>query len=92
MIVLVANIYLIANLAHPEDTKIGKLWISRIVVYSGFVVCFLSVLIVFQDVDANKHNKLLSLDEIKEFEVAHQASQDVTIAKVDTKFAGVWLF
>ena len=83
MIVLVANIYLIANLAHPEDTKIGKLWISRIVVYSGFVVCFLSVLLVFQDVDANKHNKIPTIEEIN--------NKDITIKKVDTHFADVWL-
>jgi hypothetical protein len=87
MIVLVANIYMMANLSHPNDTKFGKSWIARIFVYVGAVLVQLPVIFVFQDVNANKHINILS----KEDYILNNGT-DLVLDKVHTEFGDVWLY
>ena len=81
MIVAVANIYLMANLSHPNDTNIGKSWAARIAVYIGLTLVCLPVIFVFLDVDANKHNAIYEVDHWKAMN-----GTDFTVDKVHHEF------
>ena len=50
LIVFVANIYTIANKAHPNDTKFAKMWTTKIVVWIGFCMQYIPLLVVNMDV------------------------------------------
>jgi hypothetical protein len=52
-IILVGNLFLIANLAHPNDTCFGKWWVNRIVIWAGFTILYTPLLLVNLDVKSN---------------------------------------
>jgi hypothetical protein len=47
MIIFVANIYFMANLSHPNDTKFGKSWSARIFVFTGLSLVLIPIIYVF---------------------------------------------
>lgn len=48
-------IYLIADLAHPEDTDFGKSKLMRGMIFVGFLASFSSMLMVQLDVNLSTH-------------------------------------
>ena len=86
MIVFVANIYLMANLSHPNDTRFGKSWLSKIFVFTGLCLVLIPVIYVFQDIEANKHNEIYEID----YYVLNNGTK-VELDEVHLKFQDPWL-
>ena len=54
-----------ADLSHPNDSKFGKSWFSRIFVYLGLVLVWIPIILVFQDVTNNKDNAVYDKEYYK---------------------------
>jgi hypothetical protein len=62
--VAIASIYLIANLAHPNDTEFAKSKLSKFLIWLGFTISLMPILIVHLDVQDYKTHSNLGLFEI----------------------------
>ena len=56
LIILLANIYLIASYSHPNDTNFAKQWPVRILTLIGFCLMYFPLLIVHLDVTQSQIN------------------------------------